>query len=172
MNIAIDIIAVPTGIGQNRNMITPSFLKSRSMNHHETVDRGLGFVVLELLNMREQFIVVRAFVEVMANHFISSLDRLTSHPQADHQAGNQGCIHLDSDAVFTVSQQVATAQNTFEPTKEQFNSPAMFVCQCQQLAVQLQFASCQYQDDRLIFIIEFPGVDLHDAYWLTDKIPF
>ena len=50
-------------------------------------------------------------------------------PQADEETSNQRHVDLQLYAILTVTEQMPTAQNTFEPAEEEFNRPPISVRQ-------------------------------------------
>jgi hypothetical protein len=51
------------------------------------------------------------------------------------------------DPILTVTEQVAAAQNTFEPAEEEFHGPAVAIGQRYQVGVQLQMIGDQHHLD-------------------------
>jgi hypothetical protein len=78
----------------------------------------LGFKPADVL---QQFFDRGQAAEVELQHLPGSLGRFLASPKADEQAGDDGQVDLDGDAVLAGGQQVLTTQDALEPTEEQFN---------------------------------------------------
>ncbi|MGH7484222.1 MAG: hypothetical protein ACREMY_01290, partial [bacterium] len=60
---------------------------------------------------------------VVADHLIGSERRLAACPQADQQAGDDGAVGLNLDAIFAVAQQLPASQNVLEESEENLSVP-------------------------------------------------
>jgi len=73
--------------------------------------------------MGQQLVFARQAAEIVTDHFIRPLRRLTTCPQADQHAGDDSAVGLNFDAGLAMAQKVAAAQNLFEKSEEDFNLP-------------------------------------------------
>ncbi len=89
------------------------------------LDSHLKLLGGHFFKMGEQFVFAGPIHEIELNHFPSSFVGFTAGPQYDQQAGDQCGIGLQGDAVGVLEQQVPTAENAFEPAKEEFRLPAI-----------------------------------------------
>lgn len=64
--------------------------------HEEWV---LCVVFFQFLNVCEKFLLSRPSSEVMAKHLESSFGRFAADPEADEQARDECCVHLDRNTV-------------------------------------------------------------------------
>src|SRR2546425_1194547 len=76
---------------------------------------------MQAVNMSDQFSFRGPSTEVEAKHLICPLGRCSSDPQADQQARNTGCIHLEAHPVDPLAQQMPAAQHTFDPAEKQLD---------------------------------------------------
>jgi hypothetical protein len=76
---------------------------------------------MQAVNVSDQFSFRGPATEVEAQHLIRPLGRCSSDPQADQQARNTGCIHLDAYPVEPLAQQMPAAQDTFDPAEKQLD---------------------------------------------------
>ena len=85
----------------------------------------LLFLLVQLLQVRDEFSFTRPPLEVQAQHLESPLGRLVAGPLHDQQAGDQGQVDLDPHAVLAGGQEMLAAEDTFEPAKKEFLLPAI-----------------------------------------------
>ena len=76
--------------------------------------------------------------QVKLDHFPGSPVRFAVGPQDQHQAGDQGGVHLNFNAIGAIRHQVPAAQHAFEPAKEKFNGPAIVIAQSDQFRRQFE----------------------------------
>ena len=76
---------------------------------------------MQPVDMGDQLHFARPPTEGETEHLIRTFGRRVLDPQADQQAGDQGHIDLEAYAIETLAEQMATPQDTFEPTEKQFN---------------------------------------------------
>src|SRR5262249_6372128 len=57
--------------------------------------------------------------EIEAEQLVGAFRRGAPHPPTDEQTGNQGHRDLQVHPIFTVTEQMATPQETFNPAEEQ-----------------------------------------------------
>src|SRR5919198_752346 len=82
---------------------------------------------MQAVNMSNQFSFRGPSTEVEAQHLIRPLGRRSSDPQADQQARNKGCIHLEAHPVDPLAQQMPAAQHTFDPAEKQLHCPPIAI---------------------------------------------
>src|SRR5215813_142729 len=109
-------------------------LAVRSIVSGSIFARRWGFQ-MQAVNMSDQFSFRGPATEVEAQHLIRALGRCSSDPQADQQARNKGCIHLDADPVEPLAQQMPAAQDTFDPAEKQLHRPPIAIRHGHQLGV-------------------------------------
>src|SRR5262249_22365917 len=97
-----------------------------------------------------------------------SLAWLVAGPQHDQQTGDQCQIDLDGHAISAGGQQMLAAQNTLEPAKEKFHSPAILVAQGDPSRVQVQAVGPQQENLGLTLAIGFAVGHLDDAQRLLE----
>src|SRR5215510_6763446 len=90
---------------------------------------------MQAVEMSDQFRFRGPSTEVEAQHLIRALGRCSSDPQADQQARNKGCIHLDAYPVEPLAQQMPAVQDTFDPAEKQLHRPPIAIRHRQQLGV-------------------------------------
>jgi len=61
---------------------------------------------------------------MVADHLVGSFGRLAAGPERNEHAGDNGHVHLYIDAVLLGTDQMSTAQNMLEESKERFDGPA------------------------------------------------
>ena len=88
---------------------------------------------LQAINMRKHFGRTGPATEIEAEQLIGAFGRGPAHPQTDEQAGNQRHVDLQLHPILTLTEQMATAQDTFEPAEEEFHRPAIPVGQRNQV---------------------------------------
>ena len=66
----------------------------------------------------QQFFFIHHAAEAPPDHFVSSQRWLLTDPQADQHAGDDRTADLQFDAVLRMTQQMTTAQQALEETKE------------------------------------------------------
>lgn len=76
--------------------------------------------------------------EVELNRLQRSFAGFAAGVQSDQQAGDQSDVQLDGDAVLTVGDQMAAAENAFEPAEEQFHRPAKTIGQRHEVGVEVE----------------------------------
>jgi hypothetical protein len=76
--------------------------------------------------------------EVELNHLQRSFGGFAASVQCDQQTGDQSDVQLDGDAVFTVGDEMAAAEDAFEPTKEKFYRPAIAVGERNEVGVEVE----------------------------------
>src|SRR5271165_6603046 len=81
--------------------------------------------------------------QVILQHFVRPLGWLPTGPQGNQEAGNQRHVGLDRHAIGAGRQQVAAAQDAFEPAEEKFHRPAVLVRQRHQIRIQVQLVGNQ-----------------------------
>ena len=84
---------------------------------------------MQFFDVLEQLLLAGQTGEIETDHLIRSQRRLLAGPQGDQQAGDDGQVGLDLDAVFTVTDQMPTAQDMFEESEQDFDGPTMFIDQ-------------------------------------------
>ena len=77
-------------------------------------------------------------MKVELQHLPGSLGRLAPCPQDDEQAGDQGRVDLQGDAVLRCRQELLTTQNAFQPAEKQFHRPAITISQSDQFGRQVE----------------------------------
>lgn len=77
--------------------------------------------------MRHQLGFAGKSAEFEANHFESPFGWSTTSPKTSQHAGNHCAVRLNLDAVLTVAQQVAAAEEMLEKPEEDFNYPNVVV---------------------------------------------
>ena len=68
--------------------------------------------------MSHQFVFRGPAHEVELDHLQRANRGFPAHPQADEQAGDDGQVDLDRDALMAVGQQVRAAEDAFEPAEK------------------------------------------------------
>src|SRR5271165_346223 len=81
--------------------------------------------------------------QVILQHLVRPLGWLPTGPQGNQEAGNQRHVGLDRHAIGAGRQQVAAAQDAFEPAEEKFHRPAVLVRQGHQVRIQVQLVGNQ-----------------------------
>ena len=81
---------------------------------------GLRFESGELLH---QFIFVRPAHQVKFHQLQNCFVRFEAHPDRNQQARDDRDIQLKLQAVLTVADEMAAAEDVFEETKKDFNRP-------------------------------------------------
>ena len=76
--------------------------------------------------------------EVELDHLQRSFGRFAAGIQSDQQAGDQGDVQLDGDAVFTVADEMAAAEDAFEPSEKKLDRPAKTVGQRDEIGVEVE----------------------------------
>jgi hypothetical protein len=71
--------------------------------------------------MSRHFIFICHTTEVKTEHFKRSFGWLAFGPQADEQTGNNSQIDLYCHTILRGAEQMATAEDAFEPPKKEFN---------------------------------------------------
>ena len=82
-------------------------------------------------------------LKIELQHLPGSLGRLTSRPQDDEQAGDQGGVDLQGNAVLRCRQELLTAKDAFQPAEKQFPRPLVTISQSDQLGGQVQLVGEQ-----------------------------
>jgi hypothetical protein len=77
--------------------------------------------------MRDHFPCTCPTTEIKAQHLVRAFGRGVAHPEADEQASNQCHVDLQLHPILTVTEEMATAQDTFEPPEEQFYGPPISI---------------------------------------------
>src|SRR5437870_11176212 len=124
---------------------------------------------MQAVNMSDQFSFRGPSTEVEAKHLIRPLGRCSSDPQADQQARNTGCIHLEAHPVDPLAQQMPAAQHTFDPAEKQLHRPPIAIRHGQQLGVQVQPIRDQDQDVWRPILPRLARCDLYHAERLRQQ---
>src|SRR5271157_5042871 len=77
-------------------------------------------------------------LKVELQHLPGSLGRLASRPQDDEQAGDQGGIDLQGNAVLRRRQELLAAHNAFQPAEKQLHRPAITISQNNQFGREVE----------------------------------
>jgi hypothetical protein len=59
--------------------------------------------------------------EIETEQLVGAFRGGAPNPQTDEQTGNQGYVDLQLHPIFTLAEQMATAQDTFQPAEEKFD---------------------------------------------------
>ena len=86
-------------------------------------------LVLQFFDVFQKLLFAGQAGEIETDHLIRSQRRLFAGPQGDQQTGDDRQVGLDFDAVFTVTDQMPTAQDMFEEPEEYLDGPTMFIDQ-------------------------------------------
>ena len=78
--------------------------------------------------MRDHFPCTCPSTEIKAQHLVRAFGRRPAYPQADEQADNQRHVDLQLYAIRTVTEEMATAQDTFKPPEEQLSGKRLARC--------------------------------------------
>ena len=100
-----------------------------------------------------QFVQAGPADQIELEHLPSPLSGVESRPDDDEQAGDERDIALDGDAVSILGQEVLAAQDAFEPAEEEFDGPAIAICQGDQRGGHLEAIREQPQQGGLAFAI-------------------
>ena len=73
---------------------------------------------MQAVHMNDQCSFRDPSTEVEAQHLIRPLGRCSSDPQADQQARNKGCIHLDAHPVDALAQDMPAAQHIWRVSSD------------------------------------------------------
>ena len=74
--------------------------------------------------MSHQFVFGGPADEVELDHLQRAAGWLPPRPETDKQAGDDGQVDLNGDAVAAVGEQVPATEDAFEPTEKEFHAPA------------------------------------------------
>ncbi len=77
--------------------------------------------------MGHHFLCICPSTEIKAQHPVRAFGRRPAYPEADEQADNQRHVDLQLYAIRTVTEEMATAQDTFKPPEEQFYGPPLSI---------------------------------------------
>ena len=95
------------------------------------------------LQMCSDFLQRGPTLKIELQHLPGSLGRLTSRPQDDEQAGDQGGVDLQGNAVLRCRQELLTAKDAFQPAEKQFHRPPVTISQSDQFGGQVQLVGEQ-----------------------------
>ena len=76
--------------------------------------RGLFVGTFELRQVGVEFVGRGPALHDIAEHLVRAFRRPAADPEGDHQAGDDGAVGLNLDAVLVVAQQVSAAESMFE----------------------------------------------------------
>lgn len=93
---------------------------------------------LQAVDMGKHFCGTRPTTEIETEHLIGPFGRRTPRPQSNEQASDENHIDLQLHAVGTVAEQLAAAQDTLEPTQEEFPRPPLAIGQGTEISLQVQ----------------------------------
>src|SRR5262249_45493263 len=98
--------------------------------------------------------------EIEAEQLVGAFRRGAPHPPTDEQTGNQGHRDLQVHPIFTVTEQMATPQETFNPAEEQVHGPPITIREGKEVRVQVQPMShpdhCDRRPSRVGFVRGHP----------------
>jgi len=132
--------------------------------------RANSIVLLQLLDVALQFPPGGPATKVELNHLQRPNRWLPPCPEADQQACDHAQVDLNLDPALVVGEQMAAAQNAFEPAEKKLNRPSMLVAYGHQLRRQVQPIGNQNQDVRFAVGIELVRLDRDDPHLLLDDI--
>ena len=86
-------------------------------------------LILQFFDVLQKLLFAGQAGEIETDHLIRSQRRLFTGPQGAQQTSDDRQVGLDFDAVFTVTDQMATAQDMLEEPEEDLDGPTMFIDQ-------------------------------------------
>ena len=76
----------------------------------------------QFIQVTHQFVFAGPADEVETDHLVGAERRLAAGPQADQQAGDDGTIGLNLNAVLLAAQQTPAAEDVFEESEKYLNN--------------------------------------------------